>query len=243
MADKRLKLPTSVAQLVIKYLLDGQPVENVLYCQKQHQDTSLSDQVSAAFDTGAADVVADRVKSWLTDHWAGLAGDHAIATELDVIWNTVEGVGPLRGNVYSSGGWPIPGTNGGTSMPNNVTVAVEMRTSLLGRSFHGRTYFVGMNSGLYDSATPNQLKAASLIDLPAVYELLRNAMADTTELITYPRDYFPLGVVSYVGGEGSTTLSPIIRDPALFTKATAFVLADPFLDSQRRRLPGHNRHH
>lgn len=237
MSDKRLKMPTEAAQVVIKYLLDGQPCENVLYVTKYHTDAGpLIDGGGSrvAFDAGAADDVATNVKTWLQDHWAGLAGTQAQATEVDVIWNTVALTGPLQGNVYQDSDYPIPGTNTGDPVPNNVTVAVEMRTHLLGRSFHGRVYLVGMNTGLLDASTPNVLKTASLADVPAVFNELWSGL-NGWHSITAPADRYRLGVMSYVHNGA-------VRSPAIITDVSGFALSDPYLDSMRRRLPGHNRH-
>jgi hypothetical protein len=233
-ADKRLKMPIECAQVVIKYDLDGQPCENVFYVQKQHQDTVLAGFSPAAFDSGAADTVAGKVKTWLTDQWADIAHVLAAATEVQIVWSTSAGTGPLEGKVYQDSDYPIVGTNEGEPLPNNCTVAMSLRTALLGRSYHGRMYVVGLNDGQIDAGAPNQLKTTSLSDLPTAFENLRTTVGD--DVGTPPvLDKFPLGVMSYVHA-GSA------RSTALFTQATAFVLTDPYLDSMRRRLPAHNRH-
>lgn len=247
MADKRFQMPLSCAQVVIKYDMDGQPVENVMYVEHKHRDTELSGLTGANFNADNADWVGSVVKTWLAGTWAGIAHDKVSATEIDVIWNTAVGTGPLEGRVYQDSDFPIVGSNGGSPLPNNVTVAIEFKTNNLGRSFHGRQYVVGLCSGQYDPATPNVLKTTSLTDLPAAYNLLRTTLADfefkTLDVPDALNDTFPLMVMSYVGGEGSTTSSPILRSPALNTEVTNCVLSDPYLDSMRRRLPGHNRHH
>lgn len=247
MADKRLQMPLSCAQVVIKYDMDGQPVENVFYVEHKHRDSGVSDLVAANFNSDNATWVASLVKTWLAGTWAGIAHSRVEATEVDIIWNTVVGDGPLDGRVFQDSDYPIVGSNGGTALPNNVTVAIELKTDHLGRSFHGRQYVVGLCSGQYDVDTPNQLKAASLVDLPAAYNELRTKLADfefkTLDIPDAVNDTFAMQVMSYVGGPGSTTAAPIHRSPALNTTVTNCILSDPYLDSMRRRLPGHNRHH
>lgn len=233
MADKRLQMPQSCAQVLIKYLLDGQPCENVLYVEHRHQSV-IDVTVAADFDGGAADVVGARIKTWLTDHWQGFAHGLAEATEVDVIWNTVTGAGPLAGRVYQDSDYPIVGSNIGEPLPNNCTIAVELRTDLLGRSFHGRQYVVGLNDGHIDADAPNKLKAASLTDVPGIWESLRTDLANWTGIIA-PRDAFPLQVMSFVH-------NGVARTPATIEEVKSCTISDPFLDSMRRRLPGHNRH-
>jgi len=236
MSDKRLRMPVECAQVVIKYLMDGQPCENVFYVQKLHQDTEFGDPAPAAFDDGAAAVVADRVEQWLNPHWAAFAHSLASAVETNIIWNTVAGIGPLEGRVFTYGAGPIVGTNSGDALPNNCTIAVELRTGLLGRSFHGRMYVVGLNDGHLDVDAPNRLKLTSVSDIIALFGNLSDSLNNHTgEIGVFPQDRFPMGVMSFVH-DGSD------RAEALFTLETQMTLSDPFLDSMRRRLPAHNRH-
>ena len=234
MADKRLIMPTTIAQVIVKYLQDGQPMENVMYCQKLHQDIALTGFAPADFDGGAADHVNDQVTAWLTTFWAGFAPTNCECVGTEIVWNTAVGTGPLEGRSYTGSPYPIVGTNDTGPLPNNVTIAVSLRTKLLGRSFHGRVYMVGIGKGQVDDSTPNQIKPAEVSDIVDGWESFRTSLSATTG-VDPVLDKFPLGVASFRHDKAD-------RTEAVFTEGDHFTLSDTYLDSQRRRLPAHNRH-
>lgn len=234
MTDKRLAMPTSVAQIAMHFQLDGQPCENVFYVQKMHRDTGLSAWVAAAFDSGESDTVNGLLTAWLTGSWAPNANQDAACVGTDIVWNTGVGTGPLEGRTYTGSPYPISGTLTGEAFPNNTTIAISFRTALLGRSFHGRLYYVGISREQVDAAAPNVLKPSASVSLQAAYEGLRSSLGASIGI--GPMDKTPLGVVSFVHAGAP-------RSPAVFNEVTTVTLTDNYLDSQRRRLPGHNRHH
>lgn len=109
------------------------------------------------------------------------------------------------------------------SLPNNCTVAVGLKTGFSGRSFRGRAFHVGMTEIL---RTGNQITGTTQTALIAAYNALRGPFSTN--------NYF-LGILS-LHHNGAA------RTSGLFTPVNA-VTVDINLDSQRRRLPGHNRHH
>lgn len=116
----------------------------------------------------------------------------------------------------------INGINTGT-MPNNVTVAIKLGTDQRGRSFRGRTYWIG----LWPTAVfAQQINASVAGQLLTSIGLLQAAVGTVNG--------GKLAVVSRRTGNNP-------RVAALVTPVTTFSI-DPNLDSQRRRLPGHNRH-
>lgn len=116
----------------------------------------------------------------------------------------------------------IPGTNAGLGCPNNVTIAVAWRTGKRGRSFRGRTFHIGMTETM---RTGNTITSGALAAFIAAYSNL---------LVLGAAPIFNLGVLS-------KQQNKVKLDPCIFTPATACTI-DVNLDSQRRRLPGHNRH-
>lgn len=239
MADKRLQMPTSCAQVVLKFDDLDQPCENVLYVEHQHRAAIIDTPTASPFDSNAADYVAGVVKTWLTDHWSPIAHNLVEASEVEVIWNTAVGAGPLNGKVYADSDYPIVGSGEGAGLPNSATIAIEWRTALLGRSFHGRSFHIGLLESALNTDNPNRLKPTALTGIPAAYDALRSALTayefSDLGVPTAINDRFPLVVMSYV-------TAGVARTPALPTVITSATLSDPFVDSMRRRLPGHNRH-
>lgn len=112
------------------------------------------------------------------------------------------------------------GTDASGALPNNVTWAVKRQSGLAGRKNRGRIFWMGLTHDALapdiQSITPAQASArAAMMDGLQTAQLSDNA---ATEVILHRSDGTHVDVLNYA-------------------------YADLFLDSQRRRLPGHNRHH
>lgn len=118
---------------------------------------------------------------------------------------------------------PIRGTSAGRTLPNNVTVAVAKRTDRGGRSYRGRIYHIGLTGDWIGTNTLLPSAPASLI-------------SDYESLLS--------GALSVNGAQlvvASKRQDKVWLNPGIVTPVTRFTV-DNNLDSQRRRLPGHNRH-
>lgn len=114
---------------------------------------------------------------------------------------------------------PILGTATSGHYPNNVTWALKRQTGLAGRKNRGRVYLIGMPGGNVqaDQQTVNPSAAAAYAS--AYDGLISAQLSDNSvaEVILHRTD-------------GTST--PVIN----------YTFSDLTLDSQRRRLPNHNRH-
>ena len=123
---------------------------------------------------------------------------------------------------FFSTGLPIDGLNAG-GLPNNVTVAIKHNTGLRGRSFRGRTFWIG----LY----------ASVVSGDAISDAMINALIANMNALN--------SLISGVNGGQHVVLSRkhngADRAVAVATPVTAYTV-NAVCDSQRRRLPDHNRH-
>jgi hypothetical protein len=107
--------------------------------------------------------------------------------------------------------------------PNNVTIAIKWTTGLRGRSFRGRTFHIGMYEGAFSG---NQLTSAAVADWTTRYGDL-------------------LAAVNAVSGHKMGVTSRKHNGTDRTTGVTTDILSASInvnLDSQRRRLPEHNRH-
>ena len=108
----------------------------------------------------------------------------------------------------------------GIAAPNNVTIAVSLRTGLRGRSYRGRVYHVGLAQSQIQG---NFLTPAAAASIREAYDTLVTQMSD---------------------GEGgdlvvlSRQLNNATRATAIGTPILSATLTDTTIDSQRRRLPG-----
>lgn len=113
---------------------------------------------------------------------------------------------------------PVTGHNASQPLPNNVTIAIKRQSGLAGRALRGRVFHFGMAEDFLQEF--NTLSVSFGNTLVAAYEGLMTAMVadnEAPEVILHRK----LG-----------TSTPVAN----------YVLTDFTLDSQRRRLPGHNRH-
>lgn len=116
----------------------------------------------------------------------------------------------------------IGGGNAAPGMPGNVTASVKSLTDLRGRSYRGRTYFIGLAE---NQCTGNDLLAVT-----------RDAIVDayTTLAASITGEGYEMVVLSLYSGV-DVDGKPIPRDEGVATPITSFSM-DTDLDSQRRRL-------
>lgn len=127
------------------------------------------------------------------------------------------------GGVFTaSGGSGTAGVAGAPSLPNHNTIAVSFRTAFRGRSYRGRAYHIGLTEA---QVTGNEVVPSIVTLLSTTYSLLLNE-------------------ASFGGCQLAIASRQLNNAPRLIGVATPVidvVLADPTVDSQRRRLPGRGR--
>lgn len=114
----------------------------------------------------------------------------------------------------------VDGTAPGDALPNNVSFAVKKRTALSGRMNRGRLYWPGLTASMLSGA--NEVIAGFASD---IVDFCNTLSAD-------------VGIAVPGGPE-----VVYHRSLGTGTDVTTYTYTDLFLDSQRRRLPGHNIHH
>lgn len=114
---------------------------------------------------------------------------------------------------------PWAGTNASTELPYNVTIAVKRATGLAGRNQRGRIYFPVLCLNQMNSTNAiNDTMASNLIGGWNGFMAWMLANHGATEVLLH---------------RANGTSTPILE----------YSLRDQSVDSQRRRLPFHNRHH
>jgi hypothetical protein len=117
-----------------------------------------------------------------------------------------------------SEGLPIVGTNGGASLPNNVAIAISLRTGLTGRSARGRWFWGGLTE---TQVVANEVDGGVLVSIVSAIDNLLSAITD--------EGGEPV-IVSYVSGGAPRGGGPV---KFIITDALA---VDAIVDSQRGRL-------
>lgn len=112
------------------------------------------------------------------------------------------------------------GTLPETGLSNNVSIAIQFKTGLIGRSNRGRNFWPLLTE---ESVTNNTVSTARINSILAAYNALRTA---TNEF-----GIFQLSVLS-------RQQDGVLLPSAVTTPVTAFAVANNVVDSMRRRLPG-----
>lgn len=118
-----------------------------------------------------------------------------------------------------------PGTWAGTALPQNATISLKAQTGSAGRDRRGRTYWIGLAANM-ESANPGVMIGSVVAELvTALNALVAVAFPNTGKLVVAHRK------------SGGVYITPAVTHQIL-----SYTAADHYFDSQRRRLPGHNRH-
>lgn len=194
----------NIAQLEFTYAWQGQRCQNVLHYFNEVNWTS-------ALLLGLANAA---VAEWNTNVKprcvATLQLVEVKATDLETQ------TGPVA---FASSGLPVTGTLSGTSVPNNVTVALTKRTDQRGRSYRGRIFHPGLAQ---TDITTNTIVAGALTAILAAWTALL-VVSDGTN---------PCEMCVVSRFQGGAPLGTGIH--TIVTGLTS----DGIVDSQRRRLPG-----
>lgn len=120
---------------------------------------------------------------------------------------------------------PAVGGLAGASVPNNVTLAIAIRTPLRGRSYRGRIFHVGLAElQLADSTHVDSSEGVTIL---SAWRAFVNAVQ--TDI--------PAALFSVISRRNDGVERPF----GVVTPYSDFYLADNALDSQRRRLAGRGR--
>ena len=186
------------------YTLSGQPAMNRIHI-------SVAPTLPTAGDCAT---IAAALASW----WLGNCQALVPAT---MLLRAVEAVSIAEANgpqATFSAGLPAAGTHNSPALPNNVSLAVSLRSGLTGRSARGRWFWAGLTE---DQVTENLVGAGPAADIVAAIDNLLSTIAGLSA--------FP-AIVSYVANG-----VPRPGGPVKFFISDA-LLVDDVVDSQRGRL-------
>jgi len=116
------------------------------------------------------------------------------------------------------------GTLAGAALPNNVTIAIKKSTGFAGRGFRGRCYHIGCSEAQQSNDGYNATECAALVT--AYTALLTSINGGSNQYLALLHSQ-----------ENKVKLTPRVG-----LKILSFTTVDTTLDSQRRRLLGHNIH-
>lgn len=204
----------NVAEVAAIYQCFGQITENVYHVQG-----------GAAWTLSSLNALAAEVVTW-----EGTNARNQRHDNVELLHVTAVDLTSATGlQVDYSTGLPIAGVATGGE-PNNVTVAIKHTTGHRGRSFRGRSFWIGLYASVI---TQNQITAPMITALVANMNALDSLFAGVNS--------GQMCVTSKYHGVDPITGKPVPRATGVSTPIIGFTV-NPTLDSQRRRLPEHNRH-
>ena len=217
----------NTAQVTLAYTqADGSPAINTLWFRGSSSYTAsklsdLADGLAAWWNDGTGSGADVGLKS-ITSHTVSLvsvtARDMATQHGHVVVWTA---------------GLPIVGAVSGDAVELGLTYATTFRTGLAGVAYRGRNYMVGVPTSSVSDPGQNIVDTALSTALDVAYG----------------------GLITYVPTIGSNSDAHAVasryhmvggvltaRDAGIVTPVLSYGHANQYLDFQRRRAPGHNRH-
>jgi hypothetical protein len=192
------------AEATLTFLYNGQ------YCINKHHFLN-----TAGWDEGSLNNLGTAIREWWADELQASAPSTLSLIEIEVIDLSPDS----NLGITVQTGLPLVGGNAAQQMPNNVTIAVKKGTGLVGRSYRGRTYHIGLTEANVDM---NVINSSTQTLLQTAYDALKEPLG-----IAIPVDMCVL----------SETTGGVQRAEGICTPVTG-INVDPVIDSQRRRLPG-----
>lgn len=193
----------NVVEVEMRFTQDGQKVENVFHVERDDSDSPA----------GRLTVATYFLDWWTAEMQTLVAAEvqlrEIFVTDLGVEFGGTSTLVPLT---------TTTGANVNGAMPNHVTLAVSARTNRSGRSYRGRSYFIGLTNNV---VTGSRVSSAAVAAIQAAYNTLQTT-------------YIEQGVLGVL----SRRNAGVVRPTAVLEPIVQWVIVDDAIDSQRRRLVG-----
>lgn len=200
---------TNVAQIDAVYEIGTNVMENVYHVLG-----------AAPWTRDSLTNLAAYVVAWETDH-GSLYRSHQVGLVRVSCTDLTTQTSP---RVDLTAGLPVNGQVLANMYPSNVTIALKKVTGSRGRSFRGRTYWIGLWE---DVITVDLVAGPTVGNIVAAMEVFRANLASQNggQLVVLSKRH-----------------NGAWRTAAVATPVIQYIAIDLIADSQRRRLAGHNVH-
>lgn len=181
---------------------DNNEAVNIFHIRDEYGDFTIE----------RAEVAAEAFEDWVNTYWDTVAVDDWKCFRIEVV-GLNEGA-----QYYFDLDMDTAGAVVGNPLPNNVTLAVSLRTGMVGRSRRGRVYHVGLAEAM---VSVNDVVAPYNATIPTAYFNLigiLNVLDMRLVVISYYED-------------------GALRSVPLVSEVIDAILTDNTVDTQRRRLP------
>lgn len=141
----------NVAQFDIRYTMDGERVENTIYCKRDAGWTTTE------LNDAAAIIKVELVDNMVAHYSDVMIWQSIMATDLTTVASS---------QTEYTGTGPVPGSGTGAVIPNNVAWCIKFLTALRGRNYRGRNYIGGF---VASEIVVNEINEADADDIVALY--------------------------------------------------------------------------
>lgn len=138
-------------------------------------------------------------------------------------------------SLVTNTGLPIAGTGASSSIAAGLSKAVTHRTGLAGKSYRGRTFLAGIDSGAVPAPDSGEIDASYMSNVVNAFSALIEAVPAADAACTWV-------VLSRWYQPGGPNTPSVPRATGVMTPITSVGYATLNVDFQRRRAPGHARH-
>jgi hypothetical protein len=203
-------IATNVVQVVEQFRSGGEVVENTFHV---HKGTTWTE----------SDILAllGAFESWEVNSGADFRSDQVDMFRL--VGTDLTSLTSARVDLQLA--TPVPGTDAGAVLPNNVTFAVKANIGERGKGRNGRTFWVGLSEAMVIGSIMNTATA------DGIQSALNTLITDVAAAV-------PGAALCII----HTRAGGVPISPATSTDVQSYTYTDLTTDSQRDRLPGHKRH-
>ena len=205
---------------------DGEFAENTF---------GLMGSADGPYDAAQLTDIANALITWMgTGDGAGHSYQAELSDNYELISVTVKDLSVVDGAIVVAAA-SVVGSKASDAEQQGVAAAITARTGLSGRSFRGRTFILGLtDASVVDASHPNQLASGYATNMSDAFNALPGVGGSPA--ISSGGTDFVMAVLSYRNAGAD-------RANILPTPITSYGFHDLLTDFQRRRAPGHNRHH
>lgn len=189
-------------------------VNAIMALSNERVENTFNYAVSGTIDQAKLKAMCDTYIAWWTSH----VGLFSVAVGLLLVYAR-DLTSQSSQTFEEAPATTLDGTRTSILLPNHVTFAIKRQTGLAGRKNRGRVYWVGITEDM--TVSTNQIIAGTASSLATALDALRTTQSSSN------------GAVEVILHRALGTGTPVI----------GYTPSDQNIDSQRRRLPGHNRHH
>jgi hypothetical protein len=215
------------AKVVLTFAqVDGEYAQNSLWVHSQDDSAFTSDTLSE---------LATAVNEWYQTGAGGHSYQSLQAAPVELVSVYCRAWDTDTSPVWNLTSGQTGGSDRPLSIPNGQTFAITARTGIPGVAYRGRTFVIGLFDQCVTDDDNNVIKSDIAADLANAWA----GLIDMANGLSNPCDM----VVNSSYHVVTPGEKAVPRDAAILTPITGYGYHDLFLDYQRRRAPGHNRHH